>query len=370
LLKNCIALTIWSHYFTDDLALKWRLKSFKYLRRICSEQFNADGGHCERSPMYHNIILGHLLEAYSCMSLNSHHTIDWLANIIQAAIRFSRAITLPNGQIPLLKDSALGIAPDIKELEFYAIQIGIEINDTLEDSNTIHYLPQTGYALIKNNNDFVLMDVGQITPSYQPGHAHCDALHIELVYNGHSIFTDSGVYCYQPAAERNKSRSVRAHNTVCINGREQHQIWGAFRIGKRGRISAVQVTADTISALFTPYYSSPNRHICHKRAIEFHSDQTLTITDTISGAPSQRIEIYWHLSPNLRPEIQDKNINIYDKDLTLVTVMKLQHSSVITSITESLFYPEFGLQITRSCIVLTLLAQATDEKISYQISKS
>lgn len=369
LLKNCIALVIWSHYFTGDFAKQWQSKSLEYFRRLCTEQFNSDGGHYERSPMYHNILLWHLLDVYGCITQNTNQDFSWLATVIKNALNYSEIMTLPDGRFPLLKDSAYGIAQTTAAIKDYASLLGLDYQPATSNLNSVYFLSSSGYAVYKNNDDFILLDVGNVTPSHQPGHAHCDALHLELVWDGRSILTDSGVYCYENGLERHNCRSVQAHNTACINGNEQHQIWGAFRIGARGTVTAVQVSQEVFKAEFTAFQSSSKQQICHKREVLFHSTESFSVIDTILGQAQQDIEIYWHLNIGLSAQIIDKTIEIYDEDLKLVTVIKLQHSRVIPSITTSAVYPEFGRRLQRSCIVINLKSEAPVEKIHCQFSK-
>jgi hypothetical protein len=66
----------------------------------------------------------------------------------------------------------------------------------------------------------MIIDCDAVSPSYQPGHTHCDMLSYELALDGRPVFVDTGVYDYEPSAERAWSRSTRAHNTVGVDGAE------------------------------------------------------------------------------------------------------------------------------------------------------
>src|SRR5690606_1012530 len=48
------------------------------------------------------------------------------------------------------------------------------------------------------------------------GHAHADALSLELAANGRSLLVDSGTYSY-PGPERNLFRATAAHNAVTVD---------------------------------------------------------------------------------------------------------------------------------------------------------
>jgi Heparinase II/III-like protein/Heparinase II/III N-terminus len=367
LLKNVIALVLWSHYFCDPYARYWQKRSYRLLRAICEEQFNSDGGHYERSPMYHLILVHHLLDAYNTILMNTGEKPEWLQLIIYKAINFSQIMCKPDNTFPLLKDSANGIAPSLDEVIHYAMELGIKVPTFETKVWANNYLPQSGYFIKKSANNYLLMDVGNITPNHQPGHAHCDALHVELFLAGRSIFTDSGVYCYAPSAQRDYSRSVRAHNTLSINGREQHDIWGEFRIGKRGKTFNVQTGEHSCSAQFKPFWLPYNCNISHKRYIHTEDFSCLDIEDSVEGTGLATIELLWHLAPGLVPTLLKTEIEIRDETNTLVSVIKLQHKQVIPSVTYSDMFPEFGIALRRYCLVFKQNSAPLPWRHSFQV---
>ena len=76
----------------------------------------------------------------------------------------------------------------------------------------------------------------------------------EITWRGRDIFTDSGVFNYVASSERHYARSVRAHNTLAINGQEQHHMWDAFRVAERGHARNIITSATYCSAEFYPYF--------------------------------------------------------------------------------------------------------------------
>ncbi len=371
LLKNILALIIWSHYFSDAFARQWQLRSLDLLKQICQEQFYSDGSHYERSPMYHFILVQHLLDVYNCLINTTGAAPSWLKELLKRALNYCCTIVKPDGRIPLIKDSAFGIAPSLSEIQDYASRLNIwpqEHNPQLLKGA----LTACGYFLVKSHQDYILFDVGNISPSHQPGHAHCDALHLEVYWNGRDIFTDTGVFNYVASPERDFARSVRAHNTACINSGEQHEIWGAFRIAKRGHIQNVRHNENSCSAEFYPYFSH-NRNISHKRSIKLTTETSIDICEYFTGRESAQIEIYWHLAPGLSPHFtQNDNyhsIEIRDEQKSALAVIKLQHNQVISIFTQSDYFPEFGQRCSRHCIILQINDAQLPLQLDYQIIK-
>ena len=69
LLKNIKALIFAGALLEVPESRRWWAKGWKLLRREIGEQILADGGHSERSPMYHALVLEDLLDI-QCLSLS------------------------------------------------------------------------------------------------------------------------------------------------------------------------------------------------------------------------------------------------------------------------------------------------------------
>ena len=90
----------------------------------------------------------------------------------------------------------------------------------------------SGYYKLYDGNRALIFDAGKIGVDYQPAHGHCDCLSFELSVDGKPLLVNSGTYEYQGDL-RKHFRKTRVHNTVEINGHEQSQCWGGFRVAKR-----------------------------------------------------------------------------------------------------------------------------------------
>ena len=122
-------------------------------------------------------------------------------------------ITYKNGEIPMVNDSTYDISSSSDELFSYAEKLGIPKQDIK--------LSESGYRKIKLNNYELLLDIGNVGPSYQPGHAHSDTFNFELIKDGNPIFVDTGISTYEKNAIRQNERATCSHNTVKIDNIEQ-----------------------------------------------------------------------------------------------------------------------------------------------------
>ena len=137
LLKNIKALIFAGALLEVPESRRWWAKGWKLLRREIGEQILADGGHSERSPMYHALVLEDLLDI-QCLSLSLPacamasasrpatevaNSIGLVAETVARMARYLRRILHPDGEIPLFNDSALGVARPSRELLAYVEQV-------------------------------------------------------------------------------------------------------------------------------------------------------------------------------------------------------------------------------------------------------
>ncbi len=238
-LKNGVALFFAGAYFQGPDADRWLKKGAQILREELDEQFLADGGHYERSPMYHSICVTDYLDvlnlARHSQGVLSPEDQAGFAQRMTRSLDFLSDICLPDNEIPLFNDSAFGIAPTQKQIFDYAKKV-IGYEPPVRPSGlTTHSHAASGYFVCRNDQDAIIIDCGSIGPEYQPGHAHCDTLSFELAIDGRRVIVDSGVHDYEPSQERTYARSTKAHNTVAVDGEEQSEIWGVFRVARRAR---------------------------------------------------------------------------------------------------------------------------------------
>lgn len=98
-----------------------------------------------------------------------------------------------------------------------------------------------------------IVDIGNITATYQPGHTHADTFNYELHINGEPFVVDTGISTYNKTARRQYERSTSAHNTVSINGKNSYDVWGGFRVGKRAKTTLITDKPYYIKALHNGY---------------------------------------------------------------------------------------------------------------------
>src|SRR3974377_2282698 len=112
----------------------------------------------------------------------------------------------PDGDIALLNDAALNIAPKPSELAAYARQLEIEFRDPRGERT--QFLEDSGYVRVLVGGLAAFVDIGPIGPDSHPAHAHADTLSFELSYAMERIIVDSGVSTYDCGVERSRERGT------------------------------------------------------------------------------------------------------------------------------------------------------------------
>jgi uncharacterized heparinase superfamily protein len=306
LLENAKALVFGGLFFEGVAADRWLRRGMAILARQLPEQILEDGGHFERSPMYHQIVLAGLLDLHNLLTVfDRPERREFAANILRM-LRWSALLRHPDGDIALFNDAAFHSAPTPQSLEEYAARMGIELPaataQAVEEA-CVHLKP-SGYVRIVRHPLTALLNVGSVAPDYQPGHAHADTLSFELSAMGRRLIVDTGTSTYERGPVRAWERSSAAHNTVVVNGLNSSDVWGGFRVARRARILSATVSSQesstTVVAAHDGFRHLPARAV-HERRWKFGANQ-LSIADALDGRGEVNVESFLNCHPDFAIE--------------------------------------------------------------------
>ena len=291
LLEDAYALFIASVFFNDCHLYQ---RATRLLEGQLREQILPDGAHYEQSPMYHCIMLDRLLDCinFSSSNLQFKGQDRFTAMLKQKAslmLGHLQNIIYNDGTIPLLNDSAYGIAPDAEHLFVYARRLNISWKPIP--------LKECGYRKLADGHIEVIADIGDMAASCQPGHSHADTFNYELRIDGRPVIVDTGISTYNKNERRQYERSTAAHNTVTVGGKDSSQVWGGFRVGRRARVTVVKDEANDILARHDGF----GRQAVHERRFSC-KDGAFMVEDSILGKDIEAVS-YLHLAPGLHAEI-------------------------------------------------------------------
>lgn len=366
--ENIKAMLFAGFFFSDSNSARWLTHFQRELTIELAEQILTDGGHYERSPHYHCVVLQDCIELFALHRANpTLMQPDCVLALRQSIVRgltFLQAIQTPDENIPLFNDSASLHPGTLALLRLAAAQLDIAAPEAVLSPID---LADSGYYGYKNPNDYFVIDCGNIGPAYQPGHTHCDFLSYVLMTDRQWLIVDSGVYEYQAGAMRDYVRSTAAHNVVQIDAQEQSEIWAEFRVGHRAareyaRISATQSRVE-FDGCFNGF-AKIDGGIKHRRRASLAltasgSISTLTIDDEISGRGSHQLVSTIHLHPDVAATIDGNTISLKRKQQLIATLdfTELGFTSNTTAMLEPGWYcPEFGNKQSNQVIRLSCTA--------------
>ncbi len=337
LLANLRAVICYGLAFKDGEAAKWLRDARDLLDEELAEQVLADGGHFERNPGYHLVVLKHCLEIALVLRANGETPSSRLESSIRRMLDFLVDLRTPDGGLPLLKDTAWDECPRPEDL----LAIGALYFDEPAYKQSGHFglypylvfgqdgwdryqrlaftcrargslvLEASGYCVWRDENkeDYFVLDFGEPCPEYLPAHAHADLLSYELISGGRRIITDSGVYEYAAGSWRDYFRSTRAHNTVVVQDCDQSEMWDSFRVARRARPGKVRWAIEEQSALVQAEHDGYKRladPVIHRRTVAWRRDRFWAVVDELRGRGTARLVNCIHFSPGLSI-VSDRN---------------------------------------------------------------
>jgi uncharacterized heparinase superfamily protein len=206
------------------------------LVNAAEEQFLPDGGHYERSPMYHAQVLWGYLTVLDLCLRTGRPCPDTIADTARRGMKFLATLEPPDGRIPLLNDAVFGEGPSLDTLRSYASRIdgtGWEYGAP-SSSEPQSALPDAGYYWLgRSERDGLLIDGGPVGPAHLPGHSHNDILSVLLWVDRQRVVADTGTFSYKPGDRRQYARGVAGHSTVQVGDREPIELGRRFLMGER-----------------------------------------------------------------------------------------------------------------------------------------
>ena len=369
LLANATALAFAGLYFSGAEGDRWLATALDLFRHEVPKQILRDGGHYELSPMYHSLVVEHLLDVTNAASAfataapeAADLTATWRSQITQMR-HWLHAMSFPDGQIALFSDSAWEIASSLAELDAYAERLGHLPVTPLAPRVT--RLADSGYVRLTSGPAVLIADVGPLGARYQPGHGHADVLSFELALGNDRLVVDTGTSVYYGNnPQRLQERGTAAHNTVTVDGENSSEVWDVFRVARRANPIGLTIVESPAGLLevgcaHDGYLRLAGR-VRHHRRWRL-SDDGLEIEDQVEGRFTSAIARF-HLDPLVRVATPPTE--------SLPTTPTITPSRAILelgpwriefeargselSIEPSTYHPRFGATIENLCLVCRL----------------
>lgn len=353
LLVNAKALFLGAGCFEGSDAAAIRDRAERLLVAQVREQFLSDGGHQERSPMYHALVLEDLLDVLAwARTRNSFHGLEQLlASVIARGLVFLGRMTHPHGTLTHFNDSTQDVAPALPALLDYASSVGVNVD--LETGTGLAWMKASGFVSGRVGSSYFVVDIGSVGPDHQPGHAHAGTLSFEWTVQDRPVVVNSGISVYGTGPDRQWQRSTAAHSTLYLDDVDSSEVWAGFRVARRARVHDVEVhqlegERWSVKASHDGYLRLPGRNI-HQRQWDVYPLK-LSVTDSIKGTFRKAV-VRYYFHPDLELRLGDGGVvGFYGKQQCLLVNWIQAEDCQRVELVPAEYYPGFGRAVPNWCL--------------------
>jgi uncharacterized heparinase superfamily protein len=322
----------------------WRANGRRILDEELRRQVCSDGGHAERTPLYHRMVTGELLELAVILEVNQLPMPESLSQALPAMVDFEVSMTRPDGALSLFSDSVQGDsgvrftpatagpawlsgvdAGNLSDIEVVpesdAWLLGLRATATAAGARqrpTSRAFPVTGYATMRSDPDadadaddgpsLLVFDCGPFGYRPMPTHGHADALSFELYARGRLWVTDAGGYnLHLGSGWREYFRSTRAHNTVVVDGADQSLLLDGRRVYRPANAVLRRWLSEPdldLAEADHDGYRRLDQPVIHARSIVALRDGAWLVIDALRGDGRHQLEVPFHLPPDLSVDLE------------------------------------------------------------------
>jgi len=327
-------------------AKRWQELGKRILVEQLSTHVRSDGVYFEQSSYYHRYTTDFYLH-FAMLSRANNLTLPSQVNeSLMLLLDHLMYITRPDGTSPLLGDDdggRLAMLDDRVANDFRGtLAVGAVLFDRsdykfvagdaaetllwltgvegLDRFNSIEAAPPEGtskpfssggYYVMrdgwKRDSNYLLFDCGP-HGSLNCGHAHADALSIDVAANGRSILVDPGTYTYTGSKElREWFRSSAGHNTLTIDGESSSVPNGPFSWKHIAHTTPLRWISRAQFDFFSGKHDGYERigsPATHVRDILFLKAKYWIIRDRIITEGAHRYDLSFHFAADTHPSIE------------------------------------------------------------------
>jgi hypothetical protein len=249
------------------------------------------------------------------MSLDQRAADDFRATLAAGAGLFNR------GDLKFVAGEA------VEELVWLLGKDGVAQFDLIEahpPAELSKAFPTGGYFVTRDGwsstSNYLLFDCGP-HGALNCGHAHADALAIDVAANGHTTLVDPGTYTYTGSKElRDWFRSAQAHNTVTIDGESSSIPDAAFTWKTKAACSLDHwITTDRfdfVSGTHDGFERLPDP-VTVTRSILFLKSDYFVIRENLKSTGEHRADVWFHFNPGTKPALDAGAIRETQAGLTI-----------------------------------------------------
>ena len=313
------ALFMAGRFFDGMEARGWLEQGAAILWGQLREQVHEDGGHRDRNPAVHGLVLADYLEVLAVLQAANDDVPIWARKRVKGMADFLTRMLHPDGELSLFHGAGIGMARPVRELLATAAVVlhepGLALPGDLpgvwplllvgDAGRRVHaHLPlrrqaaearalrRTGYyALPGEVGDLMLLDGASPPPGGDAG-----VFGYELSVGGARMLVDAGVAGEEPEPWADYFRSTRAHNVLGVGGAEQ------IANGRLPAVTDVQWVARDGVFYFAGTHDgfarlSTDLRLSHRRHVFCLPGRFWIVCDQLLGSGDWEVESFLHLHP-------------------------------------------------------------------------
>lgn len=341
-LSNVVGLYYLSAVFAGlPSADRWRVRARDWLEREMRTQVLDDGADYESSIPYHRLVTELFLGAARLARHRGEPLSDEYERKLKQMVEFLVAVMRPDGLMPQIGDADDGrwhilsdygswqpqdarhllgpaahhfnvdawlpLAGDVGEWEatWWGFPPTPATDRPTVAARSSHF-PHAGVTVLREGRHYVIVTNGKVGTGGFGNHKHCDQLAFEYHLRGVPLLVDPGSHVYTANPDsRNLFRSTRSHNTLMVDGEEQHEIrpeW-LFRMFERAMPEQLAWVDGEDAAEYRGRhlgYSRLTAPVVHERRITLRRiDGALNVEDHVDGTGDHHLSWHFHFAPDV-----------------------------------------------------------------------
>ena len=318
---------------------RWRATGWSILREQLLRQVRPDGTYFEQALYYHRYTSDIFHHALLLADANGWRREPVLRERVERLVEFLVHAVHPDGTVPLVGDDDGGRLLRLDGLPtrdarptlatgaamFERGDMRLVGGDAVEEclwllgdtgartlAATRAAAPRERSRAFRDGGFYVLRDGwrpdatsalvdGGPHGALNCGHAHADALALEVSAAGRPVLTDSGTFSYT-GAERDAFRATAAHNTATVDGESSSLTGGLFHWRHIAR-TTVHAWSTSSAADFWRGSHDGYRRLAdpatHERSILFLHGRYIVVLDAVAADGAHEWAVHWHVAPDL-----------------------------------------------------------------------
>jgi hypothetical protein len=390
-------------------AKRWQERGWQILLSEAQAQVQPDGMYFEQSSYYHTYALDFLLHCRILAAVNNVSIPDAFDETIQRMLDVLCGLRntgpLPRmgdddgGRLfdgrrnrtehlldPLATGATLYQRADYKEAAIHLREetlwlLGAAGVTQFED---LEFLSPTSRSIAFQSSGIYVMSGGkqgaqQLVIDAGPqgagrsGHAHADALSLQLAVNDQPLLIDPGTFLYADSgSERDRFRGTECHNTVQVDRTSQAEAAGPFGWQRLPKVIAERWETGATFDFFVGSHDGYTRlkhPIQHRRYIFYLKPSFWFVRDVLDGVGAHRLDLSWHFAPGSLSSIPGGATFTDDKDATL-TVLFTMDQEHTQELLHGWHSPAYGMREPAPVLRFTTHAQLPAELITVLLPTS